>query len=109
VAPELLRPFDVQLRDMWFTGAYYFHGTRVTRPDSFLRDGILPLVAILDRIWNELYELCSDQVTPEQWLANAAPVGDRQPHATRPPALGMAVPAQDFPPSRPRPVRFTGA
>lgn len=68
-APMLLRPFGVDLRKVRFDGAYYFHGTRVMQPGSFLEDGILPLDAMLDRIWAALHELCADEISLPQGLA----------------------------------------
>ncbi|MEV4845100.1 hypothetical protein AB0K20_18030 [Micromonospora matsumotoense] len=67
-APMLLHSFGVELRDLRFDGAYYFHGSRVMQPTSFLRDGILPLDAMLDQIWASLYKLCAAEISPQQWL-----------------------------------------
>lgn len=57
----------VNIDDVHFDGAYYFHGTRVLDPHAFLRDGIRPLGAMLDRLWDDLYGLCDEHVTPAQW------------------------------------------
>ncbi|MEU0077734.1 hypothetical protein ABZY58_07475 [Micromonospora tulbaghiae] len=60
---------DVDIAAVRYDGAYYFHGTRVLHPHAFLEDGIRPLGAMLDRLWNDLYRLCAGQVTPTQWSA----------------------------------------
>ena len=63
----LLSKIGIEIGDVRFDGAYYFHGTRVLRPHSFLQNGILPLGAILDQLWSDLYSLCADSVTSAQW------------------------------------------
>ncbi len=68
-APVLLRPLGLKLSDVRFTAVYYFHGTRVADPESFLRDGILPLTGMLDRIWSALYELWADRMSHHEWVA----------------------------------------
>ena len=50
-----------------FPGAYYFHGTRVVDPMAFKRDGILPLSAMVDRLWEMLFSLVKDQVSAVEW------------------------------------------
>lgn len=67
VPRNLLAELGVDIRDVSFDGAYYFHGTRVLRPRAFLQDGILPLGAMLDQLWADLYSLCDSQVTPARW------------------------------------------
>ena len=67
--PKLLRPFGLELHDLRFDGVYLFHGTRVMCPEAFLRDGILPLNAMLDQIWTSLHQLCAEQVPLQQWQA----------------------------------------
>ncbi|MEU7846928.1 hypothetical protein AB0B69_05930 [Micromonospora parva] len=69
VPRAILAELSVDIGGVKFDGAYYFHGTRVLRPHAFLQGGILPLGAILDRLWDDLYGLCDDQVTPAQWRA----------------------------------------
>jgi hypothetical protein len=59
----------VDIADVRFDGAYYFHGTRVLHPHDFVRDGIQPLGAMLDRLWNDLYGLCAGEVTSTKWRA----------------------------------------
>jgi hypothetical protein len=65
----LLAEVGVDIGDVSFDGAYYFHGTRVLRPHAFLRDGILPLGVMLDQLWADLYSLCDGEVSPAQWGA----------------------------------------
>ncbi|MEY9894294.1 hypothetical protein ABIA31_007980 [Catenulispora sp. MAP5-51] len=68
VAPrDYFQLLGVDIGDLRFEGTYYFHGTRVIDPDSFRRDGILPLGRMIDRLWETLYELIRDDVTEEQW------------------------------------------
>ncbi|MFI5960350.1 hypothetical protein [Cryptosporangium sp. NPDC051539] len=59
----------MEVGEVTFDGAYYFHGTRVMRSHAFLEEGILPLGAVLDRLWKDLYGLCSGAVTPSRWSA----------------------------------------
>jgi hypothetical protein len=67
VPRNLLAELGVDIGDVSFDGVYYFHGTRVLRPHAFLQDGILPLGAMLDQLWGDLYSLCDGQVTPARW------------------------------------------
>ncbi len=69
----------VDINDVCFEGAYYFHCTRVLRPQAFLRDGIHPLGAMLARLWDDLYGLCDEQVTPAQWHALRRDLEDSTP------------------------------
>jgi hypothetical protein len=48
-------------------GAYYFHGTRVVDPDSFVRRGILPLGQMVDSIWSTLGDLVRDVCPATEW------------------------------------------
>jgi hypothetical protein len=50
-----------------FDSAFYFHGTRVTDPESLYRDGILPLDDVIDRLWAALFELVRDERSTEEW------------------------------------------
>jgi hypothetical protein len=64
---NILATLGVDINAVTFEGVNYFHGTRVIDPSSFKRDGILPLSAMLDRLWATLYELVSDRITRKQW------------------------------------------
>jgi hypothetical protein len=59
----------VNIDDVRFGGAYYFHGTRTLGPRAFFRDGIRPLGDVLDQLWNDLYGLCDGEVSHAQWQA----------------------------------------
>ena len=50
-----------------FDGSVYFHGTRVLDPSCFRQAGILPFGALLEPIWQMLFDLTSDQCTPAEW------------------------------------------
>ena len=69
VPRTLLAEVGVDIGDVCFDGAYYFHGTRVLRPHAFLQDGILPLGVMLDPLWADLYSLCDGEVTVARWRA----------------------------------------
>lgn len=45
----------------------YFHGTRVCEPDSFHRNGLLPLGARLDDIWSELTKVGAGVLSGRQF------------------------------------------
>ncbi|MCM3920140.1 hypothetical protein ND748_00315 [Frankia sp. AiPs1] len=62
-----LSEVNVEFDSTRFGGAYYFHGTRSFDPDSFLREGILPLGQVIERIWSSLYELIGDRITERDW------------------------------------------
>lgn len=47
---------------------YWFHGTRVIRPDS-LRDGIYPLNQQIEQIWQDLFKLAQCWASENQWQA----------------------------------------
>lgn len=66
---EFFQLLGVNIDDLrfGFEGTYYFHGTRVIDPDSFRRDGILPLGQMIDRLWESLYMLINDEVTEADW------------------------------------------
>ncbi|WP_131804123.1 hypothetical protein [Pseudofrankia sp. BMG5.36] len=64
---SFLSEIDVDLDSVRFDGAYYFHGTRSLEPEAFIREGILPLGAVIDRIWSSLYDLVRDQVNESDW------------------------------------------
>ncbi|MFG1928821.1 hypothetical protein [Cryptosporangium sp. NPDC048952] len=65
----LLADLGVEIGEVRFDGAYYFHGTRTLRPHAFLHEGILPLGAALDRLWSDLHDLCDGDVTNASWMA----------------------------------------
>jgi hypothetical protein len=52
-----------------FDAVCAFHGTRTLDPNGFLRDGVLPLGAMLDRLWDDLYGIAGGQVTATDWRA----------------------------------------
>jgi hypothetical protein len=66
---ELLEGLGRDAETVSFDRAFYFHGTRATDPDSFYRDGILPLDAVIERLWAELFELVRDERSMEEWDA----------------------------------------
>ncbi len=45
---------------------YWFHATRVLRTDSFI-DGIRPLNEQIERIWNDLFTLVSEDMSEFDW------------------------------------------
>jgi hypothetical protein len=64
---EVPEQFGTTVDDARFGGAYYFHGTRVRDPGSFLRQGILPLDQMVEQIWSMLYEFVCEERTQKQW------------------------------------------
>jgi len=66
---ELLDGLGRGAETVSFDSAFYFHGTRVTDPDSFYRDGILPLDDVIERLWAGLFELVRDERSTEEWAA----------------------------------------
>lgn len=69
VPRDLLARARVDITDVQFGGAYYFHGTRVLDPTTFVEHGIRPLGAAIDAIWLDLHQLCADRVTDNEWKA----------------------------------------
>lgn len=49
------------------TAVRYFHGTRTIDPDRIRREGLLPLGAVIDRIWDTLRALAGDRLDTQQW------------------------------------------
>jgi hypothetical protein len=66
---ELLEGLGRDAETVSFDSAFYFHGTRVTDPDSFYRNGILPLDDVIERLWAALFELVRDERSTEEWAA----------------------------------------
>lgn len=63
----LVAELGIAIEDVKFDAAYYFHGTRVFRPHAFLESGILPLGAILNSIWDDLYSLTGEEIALAIW------------------------------------------
>jgi hypothetical protein len=49
------------------TAVRYFHGTRTIDPDRIQQEGLLPLGAIIDRIWATLRHVNGDTLDAQQW------------------------------------------
>lgn len=49
-----------------YSHTYWFHATRTFDPNVF-RQGILPLQAVLDSIWDSLAALVNGRISAEQW------------------------------------------
>jgi len=64
---ELLEGLGRDAETISLDSAFYFHGTRVPDPDSFYRDGILPLDDVIGRVWAALFELVRDERSTEDW------------------------------------------
>ncbi|WP_322769053.1 hypothetical protein [Frankia sp. Cr1] len=67
VVTTFLSSIGVDIESVRFDGSYYFHGTRTVDPESFFRDGILPLGQMVDRLWSTLYDLVRNEVTEPEW------------------------------------------
>jgi hypothetical protein len=71
--PELRMPSEIlatlgsALERVELSGAYYFHGTRAVRPESFRERGVLQLGAMLEEIWATLFRLVAGEVSARQW------------------------------------------
>jgi hypothetical protein len=60
---------DIDIDRIRFDSACAFHGTRTLDPHGFLLHGILPLGAMLDRLWDDLYSIAGGHVTAAEWRA----------------------------------------
>ncbi|MEV0271514.1 hypothetical protein AB0H43_22275 [Hamadaea sp. NPDC050747] len=65
---DVLATVGIDIAKVAFDDCVYFHGTRTLDSDSFLREGILPLGLVIDRLWEALLGLCPD-VSDAEWAA----------------------------------------
>jgi hypothetical protein len=61
---EVLANLGRDIKSVRPAGACYFHGTRAIDPQAFLREGLLPLNQVLDRIWAVLGGVSSRTPVP---------------------------------------------
>jgi len=64
---EILRQFGAELDQVALDGALLFHGTRLTDPESVMREGLQPLGERLEAIWKTLGELAQPEIDDEDW------------------------------------------
>ena len=62
-----LAPLGVDVSGAFFSGVHWFHGARTLDRDRYRRDGLLPLPAMLDSLWDSLFELVREDVTRHDW------------------------------------------
>lgn len=64
-----LASIGVNIDSVRFDAIRAFHGTRTLDPQRFVRHGILPLGAVIDRLWDDLFAIAGGQVTTAEWHA----------------------------------------
>lgn len=64
---EILEGFGITDDEPHFDGAYYFHGSRLIGLEDIHGRGILPLDQMVERIWEMLFSLVSDECDPARW------------------------------------------
>jgi hypothetical protein len=74
VPKAALASIGISLDASRFDAVCAFHGTRTLDPGRFLRDGIMPLGMMLDRLWNDLYSIAGGHVTGAEWRAIRAAI-----------------------------------
>jgi hypothetical protein len=62
VPKTTLASIGISLDAVRFDSVYAFHAARTLDPAGFLRDGILPLGAMVDRLWADLYRIPGGQL-----------------------------------------------
>lgn len=64
---NLLHRAGIDIDSVQFNGVYFFHGTRVTNPATFLISGIQPLAVVIDAIWRDLHRVAASHLTHAEW------------------------------------------
>lgn len=69
-----LASVGINIDSIRFEAICAFHGTRTLDPRGFLRQGILPLGAMIDRLWDDLFSIAGRHVTTAEWHAIRASI-----------------------------------
>jgi hypothetical protein len=64
-----LASVGTDIESVRFDATCAFHGTRTLNPQGFLHQGILPLGAIIDPLWDGLFSIAGGHVTTAEWHA----------------------------------------